>query len=302
MNKISAVIAIHNKDNTSHLSELLSSLENLAEQIVLVDIGMLPDLRQQLENDKRVELVNIKEKVPYIELIREKTKQFAKNDYVFFLDADEVISQGLAKIIKKNIDNYDYFVIPRKNVIFNKWIQNSRWWPDYQIRLFKKDAVTWPVEIHSQPVVKGKEYKVSAQENLTLIHYNYNTLDEYLEKAVRYAKAEAHDIEKKSGKFTLHDAIKKAISEFISRYFANEGYKDGMHGFVLSFLQMFYYFLVYFYSWESNKYPEVSTKEIVQNVDEYFKQGLYETKFWKQNKQLEKSFSEKIKTAIIKKM
>jgi (heptosyl)LPS beta-1,4-glucosyltransferase len=296
---ISAIITIIG--NPPHALETIRSVKDLADQIVVVDIGMDSSLTSQIEKLEKVEIQKIEGHIPYIELIREKTKQFATHDYVLFLDPDEIVSEGLKEIIKKELTTYDYFSIPRKNIIFEKWIQNSRWWPDYQIRLFKKDALTWPVEIHSQPVVTGKKLEIEATEENALIHYNYANLDEYLEKMVRYAKAEAHDL-KKQGNFTLKQATQKALSEFIGRYFANNGYKDGMHGFVLSFLQMLYYFLVYFYMWESDKYPNVPTVHLVNTADEFFKQGLYETRFWKHKTGVAKSIKEKVTLSVVKRL
>lgn len=288
MEKITAIIVV--KNNSPYILKTISSIEDFVKEIVIVDIGIDNKLINTLKKNKKINIHKINKDIQYVELIREKVKNLAKTEYIIFLDPDEVIQPKLKTLIKSNLNNYDYFKIPRKNIIFDKWIKHSRWWPDYQIRLFKKDKVFWPEIIHSQPKIIGKGLEIEADENLAIIHYNYQNLDQYLEKAQRYAKSEAKQLIKEDEIFTFKDAINKALNEFISRYFADLGYKDGIHGFILSFLQMFYYFLVYFYYLESKKF---TTDEII-NPKEYFKQGLKQSLHWETNKSLKEKIVKKI--------
>jgi len=284
MNPISAIIAV--KNNPSHIFESLNSIKDFCDEIIIIDIGMDYSLKTKLNEYLKLKIISLNEFAPYVELIREKTKQHAKNEFILFLDPDEIVSEELKKIIIDNLHKYDYFSIPRKNIIFGKWIKHSRWWPDYQIRLFKKNHVVWPKQIHKQPEVEGNGLTIEATEENALLHYNYENLDEYLEKARRYAKAEATELTKKDKPFTLGDAFKKSVSEFISRYFAEEGYRDGMHGFVLSILQMFYSILVFFYYWEikgrNNFEPDLTVKE----TRNFFSQTLLEINHWSISKKL----------------
>lgn len=288
MINISAVIAV--KNNPTHLSKVISSIEDLVKEIIIVDIGIDNVLKTSLKNNKLIKIVEMKSEVPYVELIREKNKDFAQSDYIFFLDPDEIVPPGLKTIIRSHLASYDYFKIPRKNIIFGRWIRHSRWWPDYQVRLFKKDKVVWPKIIHRQPKVAGNGYTVEAREELALLHHNYQNIDEYLSKFRRYAKYEAKEIFDSKMTLTFSNAIKKALNEFISRYFAGEGYKDGSQGLVLAFLQMFYYMIVYFYYLEMKKFKiEGEIKE-----EEFFRKGLKETLYWKKKKNLLEKILQKI--------
>jgi (heptosyl)LPS beta-1,4-glucosyltransferase len=210
---------------------------------------MTYELKEQLLSSfQKLRIISIQKTFTFAELIREDLKSFAKEEYILFVDHDEVIPPSLKNFILENYKKYDYMSIPRKNIIFNKWIKHSRWWPDYQIRLIKKDKVFWEkdIDIHKQPELKGKGLIIEAKEELAMIHYNYQNIDEYITKALHYAKQEANQIVRKNKKFSLSQALSLSISEFVSRYYADEGYKDGMHGFVLATLQMFYFFLVFY--------------------------------------------------------
>jgi len=288
MINISAVIVV--KNNPPHLSKVITSVEDLVKEIIIVDIGIDNVLKDELKKNEIIKIIEIKNDVPYVELIREKTKDFAKSDYVFFLDPDEIVPPGLKTIIQSQLTSYDYFKIPRKNIIFGRWIRHSRWWPDYQIRLFKKDKVVWPKIIHRQPKVTGNGYTVEAREELALLHHNYQNIDEYLSKFRRYAKYEAKEIYDSKMYLTFSSAIQKALNELISRYFAGEGYKDGSQGLVLAFLQMFYYLIVYFYFLEMKKFKiDGEIKE-----EEFFRKGLKETLYWKKKKSLIERIIQKI--------
>jgi len=280
MKNISAVIVV--KGSPIHLLKVISSVEDLVKEIIIVDIGIEAELKTKLRDNKIIRIIEIKDEVPYVELIRDKTKDFAKSDYIFFLDPDEIVTPELKKLIRENFEKYDYFKIPRKNITFGRWIRHSRWWPDYQVRLFKKDKVIWPKIIHRQPKVSGNGYTVEPREELALLHHNYQNIDEYLSKFQRYAKYEAKEIFESKKDLTFSNAIVRALNEFISRYFAGQGYKDGGQGLVLAFLQMFYYLIVYFYYLEMKKF-KVEGKII---EEEFFRKGLKETLYWKKNKNL----------------
>lgn len=278
MPHISAIIAV--KDNPPHIFESIHSIEKFATEIIVADIGMEPELKQKLLENKLVRMLTIEKPVPYIELIREELKQSATHEYVLFLDPDETLPESLVDSLQKHITKYDFFSIPRKNIIFNKWIEHSRWWPDYQIRFFKKTNVTWPTHIHAQPETQGREMKLEPKEELAIVHHNYESIDEFMQKLVRYTKAEAHERIVSNKKFTASEAMQKALSEFIGRYFAAEGYKDGMHGFILAVMQMFYYFLVYFYYWEEKKTIDYKPEKISADMRQFFLKSLFETNFW----------------------
>ncbi|MEO6509105.1 MAG: glycosyltransferase [Patescibacteria group bacterium] len=296
---VSAIIVV--KHNPPHLKETLDSIEDFVTEIIIGDIDMDASLRKQLEKNSRYTIITLPTDIKYADLVKEDLKKKTVGDYILYLDPDEVFPNAAKEILIEKAQDYDYFYFPRKNFIFGKWITYSRWWPDYQLRFFKKNAVVWPKNIHPIPETRGKEYRLEEKEELSITHYNYENLDEFMEKMPRYAKGDAIERIANNEEFTLRNAVNKGISEFISRFFSHHGYKDGMHGFVLSFLQMFYYFLVYFYTWELNKYPDMPVKEMVETADDFFKQGLYETKYWKLKTKLDKS-SDKLKMKIIKRL
>lgn len=282
MNDISAIIVI--KDNPPHVHESIDSIYDFVNEIIVADIGMEKKLKDDLSKMEKIRIIETPS-VSYVELIREKLKKYANQTYVLFLDPDEIIPHTLMNEWNIQYHKYDYIATPRKNIIFGKWIRQSRWWPDYQIRLFKKQSVVWPTLIHKQPKVTGTGYTMEKKEEYAILHHNYESIDEYLTKAMRYAKSESTNLVSGSNPPTLNSTVKSSISEFVSRFFAGQGYKDGLHGFILSFFQMIYPFLVYFYYLESIKYSTLPTEKDLIGSSISFSGKLYqESLYWKAKK------------------
>jgi (heptosyl)LPS beta-1,4-glucosyltransferase len=57
-------------------------------------------------------------------------------------------------------------------------------------------------------------------------------------------------------KLDWKDIVVKPSNEFFSRFFAGEGYKDGLHGLALSFLQSFSEMAIYLKIWEKQGFEE----------------------------------------------
>ena len=274
--KITGITVV--KGRPDHIYACLASLEKIADEIIVADIGMETSLKSEIIVMKKVRVVE-EAHVPYIELIREKLKNMAKYEYVLFLDADEELPDSLIAELKTCYTKNDAIRIPRKNIVFGSFVQHSRWWPDYQVRLFKKNAVIWPTKIHQQPNITGSVYELAPREDMAILHHNYDSIDDFVTRMMRYAKIEAQEKIEQKQEFHLQQATKNAVSEFVSRYFAGEGYKDGMLGFTLAILQLFYSFLVYFYYWEQRKYS-ADIEEPALNMKRFFAQGLAETIYW----------------------
>jgi len=78
------------------------------------------------------------------------------------------------------------------------------------------------------------------KERLAILHHHYQSISQYLERINRYSEVQAQELIKKNYQIRWQDLINKPKNEFLSRFFAGEGYKDGMHGLVLALLQSFF--------------------------------------------------------------
>ena len=278
MSKISVVINTLNEEK--NLPRAIASVRGFADEIVVVD--MESDDRT-VETAKRLGAkVFSYKKVGCVEPARNYAVSKTKGDYVFILDADEEVPPVLAKKIKQIITSgvaaADYYRIPRKNIIFGKWIRHSRWWPDYNIRFFKKGFVSWNEVIHSVPMTKGKGMDLPDKEEYAIIHNNYFSIEGYLERMNRYSQVQSEEMMKSGYVFSWKDLIDKPLNELLGRYFAGEGYKDGVHGLALSCLQAFSELILYLKIWQKQGFNEqkVSKKELKGQLYK----ALKDVKWW----------------------
>lgn len=263
-NRLSVVIDTYNK--ATDLPRCLESIKNIASEIIVCDEGST-DGTLEIAKRFKARIINHK-KVDFVELIRNYEVGEASGDWILVLDPDEEVSPLLAKKILQIISQPqgDYYFIPRKNIIFGKWMRNSRWWPDMNLRLFKKNTVTWSNVIHEQPKAVGIGVNLDDNEDLAIIHHHYTTIDEYLERMGRYTTQQALYKLNSDHKFKWQDLISKPVSEFLSRYFFGKGYRDGVHGLVVAMLQSFSELVVYIKIWQNLGFEE---KEV--NVDQVIK-------------------------------
>lgn len=206
----------------------------------------------------------------------------ASGEWIFSLDADERVTPELQKEILSTLNSQlstqNGFWIPRKNIIFGKWIEHSGWYPDHQLRLFKKGKGKFPEE-HVHEMVKAEGEVGHLKEHI--LHYNYDSISQFLQKlGTIYGPNEAEQLLKKGYVFDWRDAIRFPVKEFLSRFFAREGYKDGFHGLILALLMAFYHFIVFSYIWEKHKFKRINDEALLAETEKEIIQSSKEIFFW----------------------
>jgi len=79
----------------------------------------------------------------------------------------------------------------------------------------------------------------------------------------------------------------------LRRYFAEEGYKDGIHGLALNLLQAFSELIVYLRIWEQEGFPSGSTKNVFSQLEK----AIAQLQYWlvKKNKNPVKKILQRLK-------
>lgn len=265
---LSAVITAWNEEKD--IARVISSVKKLADEIVVVVDEATTDRTAEIAKKLGAKIFTHPH-TGVVEPMRNFSISKATGDWILLLDADEEIPAALAKKIKELVKepSVDYYRLPRKNIIFGKWITSDHWWPDYVYRLFRRGSVTWKDAVHSIPITSGEGKDVPAEEELSLVHHNYSTVSEYLEQIDRYTQIAL------PASFTPSDLVTKPIGEFLSQYFARRGYTQGLHGVALAGLQMFSEFVRYLKLWESRGFAETEfsqtqlTRELKNKAREY---------------------------------
>jgi glycosyltransferase involved in cell wall biosynthesis len=183
-----------------------------------------------------------------------KAIEHCKGDWIYSLDADERISESLAKEIIQAISNEEFLVfeVPRKSLFVDKFMNYSGWWPDKTKRLFKRGYAKFTThEIHAH---LSTTYAVGSL-NEPMIHYSYRNLESVLEKMNRYSSGSSRDLNTHKKSSNLFDAITHGAWAFFNTYFLKRGFLDGEAGFILSIVNAettYYKYLKHYYQKKHN--------------------------------------------------
>lgn len=270
MNNLGLTAVILAKNEEGGLPNCLKSI-SWVDEIILVDDYSVD---KTAEIAKKVGARILKRKLDNFGSQRNFALSKVKTPWVLFIDPDEEVTPELAEEIRQAVQSgkFDGFRFPRKNIIFDKWIKHSGWYPDWQTHLFKTAKGRYIGKVHEQVEVKGRIGELKNH----LIHHNYQSISQYLEKMFRYTSLEAENQISQGYRFLWSDLIRKPLSELLRRFFAEEGYKDGVHGLALSVLQAFSELVVYLKIWEAQGFIEEETP----NVFEEIRKATSEVNWW----------------------
>lgn len=302
MVRLSVVITAYNEEK--NIEECLKSVKHLADEIVVVD-NQSTDKTKSIAQKYTKKVFSQKNDPQKIDLQKNFGFSKATGDWILSLDADERITSELEKEIKAVLSSSDVthpplpgtppmegmrmgYWIPRKNIIFGKWIEHTGWYPDYQLRLFRKGKGKYTGKhVHEDLQVTGN----TANLQHPLIHQHYQTINQFILRSLIYIPNEADNVLKKDYTFNYLDAVIFPIREFLSRFFAREGYKDGLHGLVLSCLMAWYHFTIFATMWEKQKFLEVNNYNFLDTIEKESKKRYKELLFWFYNEKIKQSRS-----------
>lgn len=277
MDKLSVVISTYNSENK--IEECLKSV-TFADEIVVVN-NSSTDKTEEISK-KYTSKVFRRPNNPMLNVNKNYGFTKASGDWILCLDDDERVTPELKKEIETTLNNKaldaDGYYIPRKNIVFGKWIQHTGWYPDPQLRLFKKEKGKFEERhVHEMIKVSGKvEY---LKEHL--LHENYQSINQFLHKTTNiYTPNEAEVLIADGYRATFSDAIKFPLKEFLTRFFAQEGYKDGFHGLMLSVLMAFYHFCIFAYVWETQGFEDLAKKNVLGETTGELKNAGREINYW----------------------
>ncbi len=273
MAKISVVISAWNEEK--RIAKCLTSVK-WADELILVDSGSTDNTASIAK--KHGAVVFPRPNNPMLNVNKNFGFSKAKHEWILSLDADEEISsegaEEIQKIIAGQADIAGYWM-SRKNIIFGKWIQHGLWWPDKQLRLFQKNKGMFPGHhVHEYVEVEGKTETLKTP----FIHYNYESIDQFLRKLGLYTDNEVKNLTNAHYQLAWYDAIRFPVSDFVKIYFAQSGYKDGLHGLVLALFQSFYSFVVFAKLWELDSFTERSVT--LSAASEELKRSAHEIRYW----------------------
>lgn len=188
----------------------------------------------------------------------------AAHNWVLSLDADEEISPRLRDEIAAFTGDLDQFSgarFPRKVWFIDRWIMHGDWYPDYSLRLFRRDRARWGGDefVHEKIECDGPIATLRGD----LHHYSFPTLASHVAKIVPFADLFVRQQQARGKPFSLVAAIFRPGWRFFRGYVLKLGFLDGFPGFYIAWATAFGALVRYsrLYEVENRKEPLMHTDE-----------------------------------------
>ena len=186
-------------------------------------------------------------------------KQFAveqsQNDWIFSLDADERVSDELKRTIedlRKQTDSTlaDGYQIARRTNYQGRWIRGGGWYPDWQLRLFKKSAGQWKKR-HIHESVQMKPGARVEKLRGDILHYTVRDAAHHHQMiGERYAPLAALQMYEEGKRTSAMKIATAAPLAFIRSFFLKTGFRDGLAGISIASFAAHHAFLKHLMLWE----------------------------------------------------
>jgi glycosyltransferase involved in cell wall biosynthesis len=233
-------------NNIRTIERCLKSL-SWAEELVIVDSfstdGTFEVCKRYTDKAYQVAFKGHKDQYQY-------AADLTTRDWVMFVDADEEVPPELVEEIRKELSqeviSFDGFFVYRRTYYLGRWIRYGGWYPDGEIRLYKRNRGKWEGGLHAKVIVDGKVKKLKNE----YLHYTYQNISDQIKTIDRYSGIAAEDLEKNGEKFSLIKLLFHPPLRFIKEYFLKSGFRDGLPGLIIAVSTMYYVFIKYAKHWE----------------------------------------------------
>jgi len=233
-------------NNGATIERALQSVSGWADEVVVVDSHSTDGAQEIIirYTDKLLQhdTKDLREKYQY-------AQNQCANPWVLFIDADEWLTHDIKEEIEtiiKGQTSYDGFIVNRRNRYLGREIQYGGWYPDREIRLYRKDRGRWEGGIHAKVSVDGK---IGTLKNYYM-HTPYTNTAHQIRTIDRYSEAFAEDLRASGRHFHLLNMITRPLYRFFRDYILKRGFLDGIPGLIIVASTMYYVFMKHAKLWE----------------------------------------------------
>lgn len=228
-NQMPMTVTILTCNSARHIARVLEALRPF-DEVVVLDSGSTDEtcaLAQQFPNVRLHRTV-----FKGFGATHNEALALARNDWIFSVDSDEVVTPELAaEIAAIKRDEGAVYSIPFKNYFDGKWIRYCGWNPDRHVRIFNRRRTRFAeTQVHECIPTGGlREVPLRAP----MLHYSFSSAADFLTKIQRYSDLFA---EQNAGRkpSSLTKAVIRSVWAFFKAYFLQLGFLDGRAGFIIA--------------------------------------------------------------------
>ncbi|MBL7211216.1 MAG: glycosyltransferase family 2 protein [Desulfobacteraceae bacterium] len=170
----------------------------------------------------------------------------ARGNWVLSLDADEEVTPVLRDEILTEIDKAtakNGYRMPRRSFYQGRWINHSGFYPDRQLRLFRRNKGRWVGgRVHERVEIEGS---IGDLKN-DLLHYPYQgVISGQLQTVDNFSGLIASDRHEKGERFHLSLLLLRPLFKFLEVYLLKRGISDGVPGLIIAVTSAYAVFVRY---------------------------------------------------------
>lgn len=178
----------------------------------------------------------------------------AKYDWVISLDADEALLPELAAAVRATLGQEraaaDGFYVNRVTYHLGRWIRHGDFFPDWQLRVFRRSRGRWEgVNPHGRVVLDGRSERLAGE----LAHWSYRDLADQVERIQEFSRIQAAALHAMGRRARVRDLWLRPPARFLRAYLLKQGFRDGVPGLVIATATAFHVFLKYAKLWELDR-------------------------------------------------
>jgi len=228
MNRLSACLITFNEEE--NLPRVLDSVQGIAEEIVVVDCGS-KDRTQEIARKYRAKLVQ-RDWTNFAEQ-KNTAAAAASHDWILSLDADEELSLELREALlewKRKEPQFAVYEFARRTWYLGGWVWHTRWYPDYQRKLYRRDKSRFEVPEHATVKYDGRIGRIEGD----LLHYTIRSFEEHVAKVEGITTRQARYLYEE-GRRSWRGAMWLATPwNWFNNYVLCLGFLDGYRGWAIS--------------------------------------------------------------------
>ena len=225
MEKLPISVCIVASNEEANLERCLKSVKDRVSEMVVL-INDCTDNTESVARDAGAQVFEEDWENYTVQVSKAISK--AGSDWLLVLDADEELSDELAKsittFVNTNDPDYNGAYFSRSTKILGKFIKHGDWSPDYVYRLFRKGTGSSEGAEHGRIDIQGKVKKLDGK----LRHYSFPTLELEMNKIAHFANSFGN--RKADKKWCVFECVSRSIWRFIRSYFIKLGILDGFPG------------------------------------------------------------------------
>ncbi len=245
--KISATIITFNEE-----SNIRAACESVAwaDEVVVVDSNSTDRTREVAESCGARVITNT---WPGFGAQKQFAVDQAQHEWIFSLDADERVSDELKQSIhslQSEKDLADGYEVARRTYYQQRWIRGGGWYPDRQLRLFRKSKGRWKQRHIHESVQMDPGARVERLKG-DLLHYTMQDAAHHHRMiGERYAPLAALQMFEEGRRTSVLGVASAGPAAFIRSLILKGGYRDGFAGFTIASFAAHHAFLKHLMLWE----------------------------------------------------